>query len=173
LFGWEAWDWHAQLAKRFNDNFGFNHLVKYSFNSLTTKKDFEETRAFFEGKGELSSVVGGELMAADTKKFKSALAQTLDAIEASASWLERDQKDVEEVSTAPQRGTYWRIAVAQGEEVPVKGIVPFWNASQFSSVTWLVIVVVLSWTFAVFLWADLTLGVADGLIIASLTKRTG
>ena len=45
-------------------------------------------------------------MAADTKKFKSALAQTLDAIEASASWLERDQKDVEEVSTAPQRGTY-------------------------------------------------------------------
>lgn len=36
----------------------------------------------------------------DTKKFKSALAQTLDAIEASASWLERDQKDVEEVSRA-------------------------------------------------------------------------
>lgn len=34
----------------------------------------------------------------DTRKFALAASQTYEAIEASANWLNRDQKDVEQVS---------------------------------------------------------------------------
>lgn len=34
----------------------------------------------------------------DTRKFKLAVAQTCDSIQAAADWIERDSKDVENVS---------------------------------------------------------------------------
>jgi hypothetical protein len=37
----------------------------------------------------------------DTRKFALAASQTYEAIEASANWLNRDQKDVEQVSLLP------------------------------------------------------------------------
>jgi hypothetical protein len=38
------------------------------------------------------------LTVADTRKFTLAVSQTYEAIEASANWVNRDQKDVEQVS---------------------------------------------------------------------------
>ncbi|KAI5449750.1 Aminopeptidase 2 mitochondrial [Naganishia albida] len=74
-------DNYSVLMKRFGDNFGISRLVTYAFNSLTTKEDLADITAFFEGK--------------KTDKYKMALAQTKDTIQASISWLERDREDVE------------------------------------------------------------------------------
>ncbi|KAJ9123415.1 hypothetical protein QFC22_001617 [Naganishia vaughanmartiniae] len=59
-------------------------LVTYAFNSLTTKEDLADIDAFFKDK--------------KTEKYKLALAQTKDTIQASIGWLERDREDVETVS---------------------------------------------------------------------------
>jgi aminopeptidase 2 len=61
-----------------------NRLVSYAFNSLTTDEDLADIDAFFKDK--------------ETEKYKLSLAQTRDAVMASASWLKRDQQDVEKVS---------------------------------------------------------------------------
>ncbi len=36
--------------KRFEGNFSLGYLVKFSFESFTTQKDWDETQAFFEVK---------------------------------------------------------------------------------------------------------------------------
>jgi len=51
----------------------------------------------------------------DTRKFTLAVSQTYEAIEASANWLDRDQKDVEQVSSI----FYYRRA--QADDVVVEG----------------------------------------------------
>jgi aminopeptidase 2 len=51
---------------------------------LTTKQDLADIDAFFKDK--------------KTEKYKLALAQTKDTIQASVSWLERDTEDVKTVS---------------------------------------------------------------------------
>lgn len=74
-------DNYDPLVKRFADNFAMNRLVSYAFNSLTTDEDLADIDAFFKDK--------------ETEKYKLSLAQTRDAVMASASWLKRDQQDVE------------------------------------------------------------------------------
>ena len=51
----------------------------------------------------------------DTRKFTLAVSQTYEAIDASANWLDRDQKDVEQVSSI----FYYRRA--QADDVVVEG----------------------------------------------------
>lgn len=41
-----------QLIKRYPDGNGLNYLVKGSFASLSSRKDLEDVKAFFETKGE-------------------------------------------------------------------------------------------------------------------------
>jgi aminopeptidase 2 len=57
-------------------------LVKNTVSSFTTEADAQAVEAFFREK--------------DTKSFDQALQQGLDAIRASAKWLERDSNDVEQ-----------------------------------------------------------------------------
>lgn len=72
-----------QPKMHFDTDYLAARLVTYAFNSLTTKEDLADITAFFEGK--------------KTDKYKMALAQTKDTIQASISWLERDREDVEKV----------------------------------------------------------------------------
>ncbi|OWZ56597.1 aminopeptidase 2 [Cryptococcus neoformans] len=72
---------YDSLIKRYPDGNGLNYLVKGSFAQLSSRKDLEDVKAFFETK--------------DTRKFKLAVAQTCDSIQAAANWIERDSKDVE------------------------------------------------------------------------------
>lgn len=74
-----------------------NVVVKFGFNSLTTLEDLERVKAFFKDKG-MSHLQRGSMLMTDTRKFALAASQTYEAIEASANWLNRDQKDVEQVS---------------------------------------------------------------------------
>lgn len=74
-------DNYDTLMKRLGDNFGITRLVSYAFSSLTTKEDLADIDAFFKDK--------------KTEKYKLALAQTKDTIQASIGWLERDREDVE------------------------------------------------------------------------------
>ncbi|KAG8927425.1 Aminopeptidase 2 mitochondrial [Tulasnella sp. 418] len=71
---------YDKICKMFEGNFSLSYIVKFSFNGLTTEKDAEDVKKFFEGK--------------DTSKYNLALAQSLDAIHANAKWLERSREDV-------------------------------------------------------------------------------
>jgi len=73
---------YAEIMKRFEGNFSLGYLVKFSFESFTTQKDWDETQAFFEGK--------------DNSKYYMALNQALDSIKANAAWLNRSLKEIEE-----------------------------------------------------------------------------
>lgn len=49
------------------------------------------------------------------------MSQTYEAIEASANWLNRDQKDVEQVSWAAREyGILLMMAVVEGQQVPLR-----------------------------------------------------
>ena len=60
-------------------------MVKGSFNSLSSYEDLEEVKAFFKDK--------------DVRKFRLAVSQTFDSIQANADWLARDKEDVSQVRT--------------------------------------------------------------------------
>jgi hypothetical protein len=77
-------------------------LVTYAFNSLTTKEDLADITTFFEGK--------------KTDKYKMALAQTKDTIQASISWLERDREDVEKVCSIRLTRTVHRLTAESFEQ---------------------------------------------------------
>jgi hypothetical protein len=57
----------------------------------------------------------------DTRKFALAASQTYEAIEASANWLNRDQKDVEQASLLLLHIAKLRltIVVVEGQQVPL------------------------------------------------------
>ncbi|KAI0792895.1 hypothetical protein C8Q75DRAFT_751852 [Abortiporus biennis] len=71
---------YAALNKRLEGNFAMLYLVQYSFQSLCTKKDHDETAEFFKDK--------------DTSKYRMALQQTLDSILAKDAWIQRSTDDV-------------------------------------------------------------------------------
>lgn len=48
-------------------------MLKHTFNPLASEKDYEETKAFFQGK--------------NTSKYKMALEQALDTIKSRAAWV--------------------------------------------------------------------------------------
>lgn len=73
-------DNYDDLYKRFGDSYGISYLVKGSFNSLSSYEDLEEVKAFFKDK--------------DVRKFRLAVSQTFDSIQANADWLARDKEDV-------------------------------------------------------------------------------
>lgn len=93
------------LNKRYSDSFGvsqpkmlgnpiadppqMSYLIKGSLASLSSKEDLAKVKAFFKDK--------------DVRRFRLSVAQVYDTIQAASDWLERDQKDVEEVRT--RRGT--------------------------------------------------------------------
>jgi len=60
----------------------FGYCLKYSFSNLCTQQDAADTKAFFDAK--------------DNAKYNLALAQTLDAIDANAKWLEACRDEVVE-----------------------------------------------------------------------------
>ncbi|TKA51094.1 hypothetical protein B0A53_05880 [Rhodotorula sp. CCFEE 5036] len=82
----KVWQWlqenFATLEKRFSRGWMLSVLVKNTVSSFTTEADAQAVEAFFREK--------------DTKSFDQALQQGLDAIRASAKWLERDSNDVEQ-----------------------------------------------------------------------------
>jgi hypothetical protein len=57
---------------------------------------------------------------ADTRKYTLAASQTYEAIEASANWLNRDQKDVEQVSSSDLLPLDLKLipSVVEGQQVP-------------------------------------------------------
>jgi aminopeptidase 2 len=77
-------DHYDALYKRF-ENSGINYLVRGSLTSFTSHEDLQRFKDFFKDK--------------DIRRCKLAVHQAYDSIQASADWLKRDQKDVEEVST--------------------------------------------------------------------------
>jgi hypothetical protein len=83
-------------------------VVKGSFNSLTSYEDLADVKAFFKDK--------------DVRKFRLAVEQTFDSIQASADWLKRDQEDVSQVSPSAEEtlSSSANVTVAQGEQVLVK-----------------------------------------------------
>ncbi|EMD34526.1 hypothetical protein CERSUDRAFT_86618 [Gelatoporia subvermispora B] len=68
------------LDKRLAGNFGMSYLVRFSFQSLSSYKDLQETEEFFKDK--------------DTSKYDMTLKQTLDTIRARAAWVERSTDDI-------------------------------------------------------------------------------
>lgn len=60
-------------------------MVKGGFSSYSSFEDLDKAKAFFEGK--------------DVRKFRLAVSQTYDSIQAAADWLKRDTEDVTQVST--------------------------------------------------------------------------
>jgi len=68
------------LYKRTAGNFRLQRLVKFSFEALSSEKDYEETQAFFKDK--------------DTSTFKMSLDQALDSIKARAAWVKRSSEDL-------------------------------------------------------------------------------
>ncbi|WRT67329.1 uncharacterized protein IL334_004299 [Kwoniella shivajii] len=73
---------YDSLMKRYPDGYGVNYLVKGAFASLSSHEDFKMVKDFFKDK--------------DIRKYKSAVAQTLDSIQAAADWVDRDSQDIEE-----------------------------------------------------------------------------
>nr|XP_018263637.1 aminopeptidase 2 [Kwoniella dejecticola CBS 10117]OBR85795.1 aminopeptidase 2 [Kwoniella dejecticola CBS 10117] len=69
------------LMKRYPDGYGVNYLVKGAFQSLSSHEDLKMVQDFFKDK--------------DIRKYKSAVAQSCDSIQAAADWLQRDSEDVE------------------------------------------------------------------------------
>ena len=79
------WEWFKTnfdlIYTRFEGaSLTLSRLIKFQ-SSLSSKADYEDVKAFFATK--------------DTKKFTMSLAQTLEAIEASSRWVEKDQGEVE------------------------------------------------------------------------------
>jgi len=73
---------YAEIIKRFEGNFSLGYLVKYSFESFTTQKDWDEIQAFFKDK--------------DNSKYYMSLNQASDSIKANAAWLDRSLKEIKE-----------------------------------------------------------------------------
>ncbi|WVQ78532.1 hypothetical protein IAT38_000618 [Cryptococcus sp. DSM 104549] len=73
---------YETIMKRFPDGYGLNYLVKGSFASLTSHEDLARAKEFFKDK--------------DVRKYKSAVAQAYESIQAAADWNQRDKKDVED-----------------------------------------------------------------------------
>ncbi|KAF9050721.1 leucyl aminopeptidase [Hymenopellis radicata] len=73
-------DNYAQIYKRFEQNSMLKYLVSGSFSGLSTQKDYDETKSFFQDK--------------DVSKFNLSLAQTLDTIGARIAYLERSSDDL-------------------------------------------------------------------------------
>ena len=69
-----------RLVVKFKGNFTLGRLVGYSISGFNTKKDLDEITTFFEGR--------------DTKEYKQAYLQALDAVRAKTAWIERDGQDV-------------------------------------------------------------------------------
>lgn len=87
-------------------------MVKGAFNSFSSYEDLEKCKAFFKDK--------------DIRKFKLAVSQTFDSVQASADWLKRDTEDVKQVSLGPlricARPHADPLVVAPGEPVPLTGV---------------------------------------------------
>ncbi|KDQ59543.1 hypothetical protein JAAARDRAFT_33120 [Jaapia argillacea MUCL 33604] len=75
-------DNYDALYKRFEGNFSLSYLVKMSFSGLATVKDKEETELFFKDK--------------DVSKYRLALSQMLDTINAKAAFIDRSSTDLSE-----------------------------------------------------------------------------
>jgi aminopeptidase 2 len=68
----------------------FEHrVVTETLGRMTTQENLTRIEEFFKSK--------------DTARYSMALAQSLDKIRSSIKWLERDRKEVEEVSLADLR----------------------------------------------------------------------
>ena len=119
-------------------------VVRFGFNHLSTHKDLEELKV--SPLSRLSRVCVADdfrhssrtkvntalvlnvsmalLTWTDTRKFTLAVSQTCEAIEAAANWLDRDQKDVEQVrSLSSEISPSFKLTnlVVEGEQVPVVG----------------------------------------------------
>ncbi|KAI0340189.1 leucyl aminopeptidase [Trametopsis cervina] len=68
------------LAERYKGNFSFHYFVTFSHAGLTSDKDVQDSKAFFADK--------------DTSKFKLALQQAWDGIEARSAWIKRSTGDL-------------------------------------------------------------------------------
>jgi len=68
------------LMKRLEGNFGLQYLVQFAHESLSTRKDYEESKTFFADK--------------DTSKYSMTLQQALDSVLAKATWIERSTDDI-------------------------------------------------------------------------------
>ncbi|KAJ6513872.1 leucyl aminopeptidase [Mycena vitilis] len=75
-------DNYDTLMKRFEGNFTIKSLVSCSFGALSTRKDYESTVEFFEGK--------------DTSKYNQSLAQALETIRTRIAYIERSSGDLNE-----------------------------------------------------------------------------
>lgn len=72
----------AALEKRLEGNFSMQILVKYTFEVLTTDKDYDDVVAFFKEK--------------DTSRYDMALKQSLDSIASRSAWIKRSTTDVQQ-----------------------------------------------------------------------------
>ncbi|KAK2460553.1 hypothetical protein APHAL10511_007023 [Amanita phalloides] len=73
-------DEYNALYKRFESNFMLSHLVSLAFGSLSTQKDYDDVKVFFEGR--------------DTSKYNLSLAQAEDGIRARAGLVERSTDEL-------------------------------------------------------------------------------
>jgi aminopeptidase 2 len=85
------WEWVKENLDRILDAVGhglagFRTIVSIMLGQLSTREQWEDVKAFFEGR--------------DTKSYNVYLAQCLDMILSTAVWVERDREDVEKWLTA-------------------------------------------------------------------------
>ncbi|KAL1672234.1 hypothetical protein EV122DRAFT_284153 [Schizophyllum commune] len=73
-------DNYDAIYKRFEGTFSLGRIIQAPIESLSTKKDYEETKAFFADK--------------DTSKYDMSLAQALDSVKARYTYIGRSTEDL-------------------------------------------------------------------------------
>ncbi|EPS94689.1 hypothetical protein FOMPIDRAFT_101532 [Fomitopsis schrenkii] len=72
---------YVLLNKKYEGNYGFQDIIEYTFQYLSSDKDYEDTMEFFQDK--------------DTEKFKLKLDMTLEGIRVRSAWVKRSTEDIQ------------------------------------------------------------------------------